>query len=269
MIMLYSTLMKAALRQLYGQPPAPQADRDGVGLVLVADGVGGLNLLGRSLQYVMPPSGLTHTVRVVTWGHGFGRWHSDLTNVHNHAAQARLMATQVETFHTQHPSLPVFLVGKSGGCGVVLRALKHLPEKAIEAVVLVAPALSPGYDLSGALQAVRREMVVFWSPLDVFVLGAGTRIFGTMDRVRSVSAGLVGFRLPERLDEAGQGQYTKLRQVRWHPRMAQTGYLGGHVGPDSPRFLRNYVVPLLSVKEAKKVNPDGPVATPLGSPLAP
>ena len=37
-------------------------------------------------------------------------------------------------------------------------------------------------------------MVVFWSPLDVFVLGLGTRVFGTIDRVRSVSAGLVGFR---------------------------------------------------------------------------
>ncbi len=28
--------------------------------------------------------------------------------------------------------------------------------------------------------------------------------------------------------------------------MMTTGYLGGHVGPDSPAFLRKYVVPLLS-----------------------
>ena len=27
--------------------------------------------------------------------------------------------------------------------------------------------------------------------------------------------------------------------------MASTGYFGGHVGPDSPAFLRKYVVPLL------------------------
>ena len=39
-------------------------------------------------------------------------------------------------------------------------------------------------------------MVVFWSPLDVFILGAGTRVFGTADRVRTASAGLVGFRTP-------------------------------------------------------------------------
>ena len=40
--------------------------------------------------------------------------------------------------------------------------------------------------------SVRREVVVFWSPLDVFILGLGTLIFGTIDRVRTVGAGLVG-----------------------------------------------------------------------------
>ena len=93
-------------------------------------------------------------------------------------------------------------------------------------------------------------MVVFWSPLDMVVLGLGTRIFGTVDRVNSVSAGLVGFRPPGGLDEGGRLQYRKLRQVRWRPGMAGTGYLGGHVGPDSPAFLRKYVLPLLTVGEA-------------------
>ena len=63
---------------------------------------------------------------------------------------------------------------------------------------MLAPALSPTYDLSRALRAVRREMVVFWSPLDVIILGAGTRVFGTIDRVKTASAGLVGFRVPGR-----------------------------------------------------------------------
>jgi hypothetical protein len=120
----------------------------------------------------------------------------------------------------------------------------------VELAVLISPAVSPRYDLSRALRAVHREVVVFWSPLDVIVLGAGTRIFGTIDRVKSVSAGMVGFRPPARLDEAAKASYRKLRQVRWHPRMAPTGYLGGHVGPDSPAFLRKYVVPLLRASGA-------------------
>jgi hypothetical protein len=85
--------------------------------------------------------------------------------------------------------------------------------------------------------------------MDLVVLGAGTRIFGTIDRVKSVAAGLVGFRVPRSLDDSDRAQYAKLRQVRWRPAMASTGYLGGHVGSDSPAFLRRYVVPLLRVTE--------------------
>ena len=64
--------------------------------------------------------------------------------------------------------------------------------------VLLAPALSPEYDLTAALRAVSREMVVFWSPLDIFMLGMGTKVFGTADRVRTAGAGLVGFRALQR-----------------------------------------------------------------------
>ena len=55
----------------------------------------------------------------------------------------------------------------------MVKALEDLPIGSVEAVVLLAPAISPDYDLSKALKAVSREMVVFWSPLDVIVLGAG------------------------------------------------------------------------------------------------
>jgi len=141
-------------------------------------------------------------------------------------------------------------LAKSGGTGVIVKALEELPEGAVNGVILLAPALSPAYDLTQALRAVRHEMVVFWSPFDVIVLGAGTRIFGTIDRVNSWSAGLVGFRVSEPISEDQRVQYAKLRQVRWRAKMASTGYLGGHVGPDSPAFLRKYVVPLLRKEQA-------------------
>jgi hypothetical protein len=148
----------------------------------------------------------------------------------------------------------VYLVGKSGGTGVIVRALENLPDGAVDVAVLIAPAISPDYDLTRALRAVRREMVVFWSPLDLIVLGAGTKLFGTIDRVKTVSAGMVGFRPPGTPADGVEqrAQYDKLRQVRWRPRMSSTGYLGGHVGPDSPAFLRKYVVPLLRASEAPR-----------------
>ena len=250
--MLYSHLLKQFFRALYGDPPDLSDRREGWGLVLVADGVGGLDLCGTALRYVMGAAKLPLMVKVVPWGHGLGRWHADLTNADNRDAKGRQVADEVAAFQAQSSGAPIYLIGKSGGTGVIVKALEVLPEGAVERVVLVAPALSPSYDLTSALRAVRHEMVVFWSPYDVFVLGAGTRIFGTIDRVKSFGAGLVGFRAPDLADGDARDQYTKLRQVRWRPVMATTGYLGGHVGPDSPAFLRKYVVPLLRKSEPSR-----------------
>jgi pimeloyl-ACP methyl ester carboxylesterase len=246
--MLYTKLLSTLFRIWYG--PAPDvAEGDETGLVLVADGCGGIVLCELAMQQVMSERGGRCRVRPVAWGHGFGHWFADLSDVANHQAQSRGVADVVVAWLEQNPSKPVFLVGKSGGTWIVVKALEALPEGSVEAVILLAPAISPDYDLSKALRGVRREMVAFWSPLDVIVLGMGTWLFKTIDRVRSFSAGMVGFRRPLTLDDAGRSLYAKLKQVRWRPKMAITGYLGGHVGPDSPAFLRKYVVPLLTRPE--------------------
>jgi hypothetical protein len=216
------------------------------GLVIAVGGVGGLDFCGIALCYVAAKTRLPHAIELVPWGHGFGRWHADLTNVANRDAKARLIAEIVARHKIARLDSPIFLVAKSGGAGVAIKALELMAQQAVERVVLLAPALSPQYDLTAALEAVHKEIVVFWSPLDVLILGAGTRLFGTMDRVRTASAGLVGFQTPP--EEHANGPYRKLRHVRWRPRMMTTGYFGGHWGPDSPWFLRRYVLPLLNVE---------------------
>ena len=242
-------------------PPSPETRADVLeagrdrgemacqGLVVVVGGVGGLDLCGISMRYVMAAEGLPYAIHVFPWGHGFGRWFADLASVSNRDLKAGLLVDLVRRFRATQPGDPVFLVAKSGGCGVLVKALERLEEGSVFRAILLAPALSPDYDLTAALRAVASEMVVFWSPLDVVVLGAGTRVFGTADRVRTFSAGLVGFRQPPAVTGAATDQraapYTRLRQVRWVPQMAATGNLGGHVGPDSPVFLKNYVLPLL------------------------
>lgn len=247
--MLYITILKNTFRLIHGRtPPRPPGDARS-GLVLMADGVGGLDLCGTGLTHAAAKAGSSHEVRVIPWGHGFGRWHRDLTNVQNHCKWAEHIASEVAAYRAAKPDAPVYIVGKSGGTGVVVRSLELMPDNAVDAVVLISSALSPDYDLTRALRAVKGQMTSFWSPLDVFVLGAGTKLFGTVDRCNRVSAGLVGFRRPKDLDEAGAAQYAKLRQVRWSPNMASTGYFGGHVGPDNPAFLRKYVLPLIGVAE--------------------
>lgn len=231
--------------------PAPTETRSEA-LVLVADGVGGFDLCGKALARVIKAADLPYATRTVRWGHGKGRWYADLSSAANQDSRADEVAESVRSYHDKHPLSPIFLVGKSGGCAVVVKALERLSGSgvAVERGVLLAPALSPGYDLSKALGSVRRDLVVFWSPLDVIILGAGTRIFGTSDRVWCSGAGRVGFLRPKAGTDAAArvASYKKLRQIRWTPRMSATGYLGGHMGPDSPRFLKKYVVPLLRVE---------------------
>ena len=249
--MLYTKLLTALFRLWYGKT-AEVAEGNETALVLVADGCGGIELCELALRQVMSEGGGRCRVRIVRWAHGFGHWYADLTDLANHRAHSRAIVEQVEEWREREPNKPVFLVGKSGGTWIVVKALEGLPAGSVEAVVLLAPAISPDYDLSTALRAVSREMVAFWSPLDVFVLGAGTWVFKTLDRVRSFSAGMVGFRLPSSLNDEGRSLYGRLRQVRWRAGMARTGYFGGHVGPDSPAFLRKYVVPLLTHPEPSK-----------------
>lgn len=221
------------------------------GLVLVADGIGGFDVCGRALSRRVKAAGLPYATWIVRWGHGFGRWYSDLTDADECEARAGDVAETIRLYRAERPDAPIFLVGKSGGCAVMVKALERLDAPEVERAVLLAPALSPGYDLTRALGNVRSEVVVFWSPLDVFFLGLGTGVFGTSDRVRGRGAGLVGFRTPSPGDEPGRvAAYRKLRQVRWSPRMGSTGNLGGHLGSDSPRFLARYVVPLLRVAPA-------------------
>ncbi len=250
--MIYTKLLSALFRIWYGEPPViPEGVETGV--VLVADGCGGVELCEMAIRQVMGEHGGLCRVIPIPWGHGFGRWYADLTDVANHRKQSRVIVETVLDRLEREPSKPVFLVGKSGGAWIVIKALEELPERSVEAVVLLAPAVSPDYDLSKALGALNRDLVAFWSPFDVVVLGIGTWLFKTTDRVRSFSAGLVGFRIPEGLDPERERLYRRLKQVRWRARMATTGYLGGHVGPDSPAFLRKHVVPILTRPEPLKM----------------
>ena len=51
--MLYSAVLKQLYRTFYGEPPDLPAGEASQGLVLIADGVGGLDLCGTGLRYVM------------------------------------------------------------------------------------------------------------------------------------------------------------------------------------------------------------------------
>jgi hypothetical protein len=155
------------------------------------------------------------------------------------AKVAQLIRRQCESDPTGH----VILTAESGGTGIVIFALEKLPPRMkVDQVLLIAPALSPGYDLSMALRHVNGKIYYFSSPGDWFTLGVGTNVFGTMDGKNTNSAGYVGFTCPKSAD---RNQYRKLVEMKYDPAWSKWGDFGGHTGGMSVSFARHFLAPLL------------------------
>ena len=224
--------------------------------MLVADGVGGLDLCGTALALRDGGAEARRTsCKVVPWGHGLGRWHADLTNAANRDARPARSPTRSGAFRGRNARARRSSWSASrGGRAWSSRRWSTCPTDAVEVAVLISPALSPAYDLTrGAAGRPARDG-------RLLVAAGRDRARGGDADLRHDRPGQVGQRGAGRVPPARAGrrtgrrrQYAKLRQVRWRPAMATTGYLGGHVGPDSPAFLRKYVVPLLRVADARRV----------------
>jgi hypothetical protein len=140
----------------------------------------------------------------------------------------------------------VNLVAQSGGGGLAVFAAEALPEgRVIDRIVLLGAALSPTYNLAGALAKTRRGILNSYSLRDTIVLGWGTRIFGTTDRKFTRAAGSLGFRIPEGLTPAEKRLYDeKLVQLEWCQEMADGGtHWGGHICCGSETYLATHIAP--------------------------
>src|SRR5229473_6365752 len=202
------TLLLLIIGELTGKPGSPRlfaAEPETVtsrGLVIVVGGVGGIDIVGCAAQWALPRAGVSHEVIDFCWTHGWGKVFKDLQDTQHCLRKADELASSVWYLKLVEPNRPIYLVGKSGGAGLVLAAAEQLPPEMIERIILLSPAVSPTYDLRPALRATKREIVSFYSPFDKLVLGWGTSQFGTEDRYYGPSAGLRGFRVPGKLPAA-------------------------------------------------------------------
>ena len=109
----------------------------------------------------------------------------------------------------------------------------------LDRVILIAAAISPRYDMAGVLARTRSGLTNFYSPHDWLILGAGTSVFGTIDRRRGSSAGRVGFRdADDRLTQAD-----RLTQIGWRREWRNLGHAGGHIGWLSAAWARAVLAP--------------------------
>ena len=140
-------------------------------------------------------------------------------------------------------------------------ALEKLPAGVnVDTVVLLAPALSPEYDLSKSLAHVRGKMFAFTSPYDV-VLGPGTRTFGTIDGVKCDAAGKCGFVVPA---DADKELYNRLVQLPYNNKWLRLGNVGDHIGSMGRHFSRNVVALLVTGKVDELAAPVNDVASAKG-----
>ena len=215
------------------------------GLVVSLDGVGGYNWGPRWLRTGLDEAGVQTAIVIYDWSKGpTGLFVGDLVAKERNLAAAHDLARLVTNYAAAMPGRPITIIGHSGGAAVVVWALEVMPAgRQVDRAILLAPALARDYDLSPALKAVRTRMHVMYSYADVGLMGAGTAVFGTMDRQHTVSAGLTGFSLPPAPEDSAQ--YLKIRQVSWNLDLMKLGHMGGHMGWTSTRFAREYLAPIL------------------------
>jgi hypothetical protein len=166
--------------------------------------------------------------------------------------EAKKIADKLTAEVRGHTHGRIYLTCHSGGAGLAVWALEDLPaDVQIDSLLILAPALSPDYDLSKALAHVQDRADVFWSDLDTGVLNYGTRTFGTIDGKFTAAAGYVGFSQPPGADAA---QYAKLHQYPYESAWSKFGNDGDHIGPTETPFAEHVLAPVL-IHDALPVSP--------------
>lgn len=222
-------------------PTSPPTSPPAVVLIHLP-GIAGELPIDRNLVRGLVAGGVAPEATIVDWT-GPDRGVRALTNTARHDEQARLLADRIVALHAKDPRTLITLVGHSGGTGVCVGALERLPDGiTVRTLVLLASALSPGYDLSTALHHVEGRAYSLHSQHDDWILGRGTRGVGTYDRVFVEAAGKVGFTMSKAADPAA---YAKLTQLPYDPAWAKQGHGGDHVGPTNTQFAREVLAELI------------------------
>lgn len=225
-------------------------DRWEQGYTMILPGIEGRSWWNANIAKGLAEGGVPSAIEVYDWTVG-APFVAGLVNLRAEGwnrRQARIIAEKIVNYQNQHPGRPVHLIGHSGGGGVAIYAVEELPPgHELTAAILLAPALSPDYDLRLALRRTQQGVWNFYSPHDVGFLGVGTSIAGTIDGRMTKAAGAIGFSIPWGLDREGRRLYgMKLHQQAYSVRMAESGHTGSHFGWAERTFVAEWLAPLLN-----------------------
>jgi pimeloyl-ACP methyl ester carboxylesterase len=174
-------------------------------------------------------------VEIRTWG-------PPLLGLYNLRARERnrktadALAAEITAWRRTHPEELLYIVGYSGGGGIAALAIESLPDDVrIDRLILVAPAISADYDFATSLLPHVKDYVVNFSSEKDLQVGLGTRWFGTIDGIKSPSAGFAGFTADDE------------RIVEWHWSSVdrRLGHRGNHVSYLGRRWQEQVLLPAL------------------------
>lgn len=213
------------------------------GLVLILPGIEGPSYWNHNIARGLEEGGVRNAIQIYDWGTKVpGGMLINIADYERNRAMAASLRDHIVRYKQAHPAANVHVIGHSGGGGIAVMAAEMLPDDVrVATIILLAPALSPDYDLRPALRHVSGGIFNYYSMLDMGFLGAGTTMAGTMDRKHTPAAGAVGFK-----PRAGSSPaYRKLQQIEWSPEMRGYGNLGDHMGWTNPSFVKRYLAPLV------------------------
>lgn len=247
---MFVAVLAMSLLSVGTQAAAPEGNSDARPYLLHLPGIAGETWADRNLLRGLASGGLDADFRIYDWTGDDPGIPALLARKRNRTESEKI-AELILQVRREAPDRPIFLSAHSGGTGLAVWALENLPDDIlIDGVLLMAPAISPQYDLTRALRHVRTQMYVFSSPLDVAILGAGTKVFGTIDGVKCDAAGLVGFTRPESADPS---EYDKLVAKPYDAEWMRLGNIGDHIGPLNRKFAERYLAPLIQAQLAAMV----------------
>jgi pimeloyl-ACP methyl ester carboxylesterase len=210
--------------------------------VIVVPGVGGDGADYAGLCKALADAGCKDQIRVFDWGYHWPLFFINISSGDLHEQTEKKLAEFIAARRAKNPRAGIILIGHSAGAGVILGTLARLDDATgyVGPVILLAPAVSPDYDLKPALRHCRM-IHVFFSEEDDFWQGWGPTLTGEYDGTHRAGAGRRGFTL-KTLDPAER------QCVVQHPFEKQwetLGIYGGHFDWLSRDFAMRVLEPLV------------------------
>jgi pimeloyl-ACP methyl ester carboxylesterase len=212
--------------------------------VIVVPGIGGDGDVYARIVRSLHDHGSNDCLRVSDWGSSFPVFFISISSQTWHKNVERNLADQILLWRADHPNSRIALIAHSAGAGVVAGALAQLPSCVrVGPIILLAPALSPGFDLRPMLRHTT-IVHVFFSPDDLFWQGLGPTIFGNYDRVHSSGAGRIGFTLAD----LNVSEKARIIQYRYQSSWKALDNDGGHYGWMAEPFVAAVLKPLIEAQ---------------------